>query len=178
VTAIETFWCERLRAERLRPGHLDLLCRMHADGRVMATLGGVRSEAETRQFLERNLQHWERYGYGLWLFRDRSDHRFVGRGGLRHVQIGGRDQVELAYALDADCWGKGLATEIAAAVLAAGFGPLSLAEVVCFALTTNRASRRVMEKSGFRFEGELLHAGWPHVLYRLSASDWRQFRRA
>lgn len=54
--AIETFWSERLRAERLHPEHLDLLCQMHADSRVMATLGGVRSEAETRQFLDRNLQ--------------------------------------------------------------------------------------------------------------------------
>ncbi len=36
-------------------------------------------------------------------------------------------------------------------------------------LPTNRASRRVMEKAGFGYERDTVHAGLPHVLYRLPA---------
>jgi RimJ/RimL family protein N-acetyltransferase len=66
-----------------------------------------------------------------------------------------------------ELWGKGLATEIARALLKIGFEHLGLAQLVAFTITTNHASRRVMEKVGFTFERELAHAGLPHVLYRI-----------
>lgn len=37
-----------------------------------------------------------------------------------------------------------------------------------FTLTTNRASERVMAKAGLRRDREIVHAGLPHVLYRLA----------
>ena len=43
------------------------------------------------------------------------------------------------------------------------------ADIVSFALPTNRASRRVMEKVGFKYERDILHLNLPHVLYRLVA---------
>jgi RimJ/RimL family protein N-acetyltransferase len=179
----ETLRTDRLIGRRLRAADFDDLARMHRDPRVMATLapagapnGGLLSDDETRRFLRRNLEHWDRHGYGLWLFRDRADGRFVGRGGLKRTSVDGRDEVELAYAVMADYWGRGLATEMAEAVLAAGFERLGLPEIVCFTLTTNRASQRVMEKAGFVYEREIVHAGLPHVLYRLTAGEWRSTR--
>ncbi len=80
--------------------------------------------------------------------------------------LGGADEVELAYAVMAEFWGRGLASEMALASLQLGFAHLGLAEIVAFTLTTNAASRRVMEKIGFRFERDIVHAGLPHVLYR------------
>ena len=142
----------------------------------MATLsadGSPLLEEETRRSLRRHLDHWDRHGYGLWIFRDRADGRFVGYCGLKHTEAGGKDEVELAYAVMADDWGRGLATEMAEAVLRVGFEHLGLAEVVCFTLTTNRASRRVMEKAGFRYERDIVHVGLPHVFYRLTAAEWR-----
>jgi RimJ/RimL family protein N-acetyltransferase len=40
-------------------------------------------------------------------------------------------------------------------------------------MVENRASRRVMEKLGFEYEREVVHANLPHVLYRLSTSSPR-----
>ena len=175
---VERFRTERLNAERLRDDHFDELRRMHRDRRVMATLGppgapdGILSDEETRQFLRRHLDHWERYGYGLWAFWDKADGQFVGRAGLYNTHVGGSDEVELAYALMAEYWGRGLATEMARAILSVAFERLGMEELVCFTLTTNRASQRVMEKVGFEYERDVVHAGQPHVLYRLSASGW------
>jgi ribosomal-protein-alanine N-acetyltransferase len=160
----------RLSAEALSPDHVIELCRMHSDPGVMATLGGTRSDEETRAFLRGNLDHWAEHGFGLFVFRNRTSGAFVGRGGLRHVDLGGKDEVELAYALKSAFWGKGLATEMAASVLRLGIDKLGLTDIVAFTLTTNIASRRVMEKLGFRFERDILHAGLPHVVFRNAAA--------
>src|SRR5262249_60824821 len=164
MNLIDSFTTDRLAAERLRADHFENLCRMDGDARVMATLNGVRTAEQTRKYLDTNLAHWDRHGFGLWVFRDRADGRYAGRGGLRHVAVEGRDEVEVSYALMPDFWGRGLATEIARASVAIAFGPLGLAELVCFTLPTNRASQRVMVKAGFRYEGDITHAGLPHVL--------------
>lgn len=169
---IEQLITDRLILNRFRETDLGDLERMHSDPRVMKTLGGVRSNAQTQLFLEQALDHWEEHGFGLWAFRDRASRQFAGRGGLRHVQIGGSDEVELAYALLPDYWRRGLATEASTAILNVAFGPLGLAQVACFTLPTNLESRRVMEKLGFTFERELIHSDLPHVLFRLDVGSW------
>lgn len=144
---------------------------MHQDPRVMATLGGLRSTEQTRHFLHENLDHWIRHGYGLWVFRDKGEDRFVGRGGLRQVIVGGTHEVEVAYAVMAEFWGKGVATEMATVSLEVAFAHLGLRDIVAFTLPTNHASRRVMEKVGFLYERDIIHAGLPHVLYRIRRED-------
>jgi [ribosomal protein S5]-alanine N-acetyltransferase len=172
MESIHTFCTDRLLAERLRLEGLDELRRMHHDPRVMATLGGVRSDDQTQQFLHDNLRHWDRHGYGLWMFRAKTDGQFVGRGGLRNVHVGGNDEVELAYALMATFWGSGLATEMAEAILTVAFTQLDLTDIVAFTLVTNQASRRVMEKVGCTFERDIIHASLPHVLYRIKRQEY------
>lgn len=168
--AMERFCTDRLRAERLRPDHAGLLTLMHGDERVMATLGGVRTPAETDAYLAANLDHWERCGFGLWILRNRAG-RFVGRAGIRRVDIEGNEETEIAYALMPEFWGRGRAGEIARALLAIGFARLGLPDMVAFTLQENRASRRVMEKLGLRFERAFDYCDLPHVLYRGARED-------
>ncbi|MGH7054753.1 MAG: GNAT family N-acetyltransferase, partial [Stellaceae bacterium] len=102
--SLERFGTSRLHAERLRAEHLAALLALHANPRMMATLGGVRSEAQTRAYLAANLDHWEHYGFGLWMLRDRAG-RLAGRAGLRRVAITGAQETEIAYALLPEFWG-------------------------------------------------------------------------
>ena len=162
------FETERLIARRLSASHFPDLCRMHRDARVMATLGGIRSDSATRMYLDANLKHWEEHGFGLCALFEKSG-QFAGRAGLRRVEVGGAMEVELAYSLVAECWGVGLATEIGKALIAIGFGQLGFPDIVCFTFSTNHASRRVMEKLGFAYERDIQHGGHPHVLFRLMA---------
>ena len=160
-----SFTTKRLAAARLSIADFDTLCAMHRDPAVMATLGGIRRPARTRAFLGANLRHWEEYGFGLWIFRDKVDGRFVGRGGLRHVVLNGQPEVEINYALMPSFWGQGLATEIATASVDLGTR-LGLSSLVAFTVPDNRGSRHVMEKLGFGYERDILYTGVPHVLYR------------
>jgi RimJ/RimL family protein N-acetyltransferase len=164
--SLDHFQTARIRAERLRPDHLAELCAMHRDRRVMATLGGLRSDAATRNYLAANLNHWERHGYGLWVLRDEVG-RFLGRAGIRHLIIEGEPEIELAYSFLTDHWGRGLATEIASALLRMAWTHLGLPNLVSYTGLANFASQRVLQKVGFSFERALDYEGEPCLLYRI-----------
>jgi RimJ/RimL family protein N-acetyltransferase len=162
----------RLRLRRMGPVDFDALAAMHADPRAMAPLGGVRSDRETRAYLDRALGQWGHDGFGLWTVRG-VDGRFLGRGGLRRTTVAGRDEVELAYALVPEAWGQGLATELARESTRIGFTALASDALVALAAPANAASRRVLAKTGFQEEGEVAHGDAPHLLARLRRDDWR-----
>ena len=173
MNALDKIETPRLHLCRMSAEDLDDLTRMHLDARVMATLGGVRSPAVTVEWLGRQLDHWRQHGFGLWMARDRATGQFVGRGGLHHVEIDGRDEIEVGYAFLTEFWGRGLATELARESVRVAFAELHLPEIVCFTLPTNRASQRVMQKAGFRYERDLTYKDLPHVFYRLHSSKWQ-----
>ena len=154
------------------PAEFANIRRLHGDPRVMATLsadGNTFSEVQTRAFLKNAAEHWKLHGFGLWVFRERPDGEFVGYGGIKHAVVEGRDEIELAYAIRSDYWGKGFATEISIASLKLGFDLMHLDRIVAFTLPHNHASRGVMEKCGFTYQRDIVHAGLPHVLYVLDA---------
>lgn len=137
------------------------------DPAVMATLGGLRSEKETMAYALAQEDHWERHGFGWWMAFLRDTGAFVGRGGLRRLEIEGVLEIEVGYALLPRFWGRGFATEIADAAVRVGTEYLRLPRLVGITLTENDASGRVLEKVGFRDERELTWASLPHVLYVL-----------
>jgi RimJ/RimL family protein N-acetyltransferase len=167
-----------MTARPIEADDLNALVAMYQDPRVMATLGGLRNRRQTQENLGRHLNHWRQHGFGIWMFFHREDGQFVGRGGLQHVTVDDRSEVELAYAVRAEFWNQGLATEMAAGSLAVAFEDLQRTDVVAFTLPTNTGSRRVMEKSGFQYEKDITHAELPHVLYRLSQESWLTGRSA
>src|SRR2546425_7848806 len=92
--SIDEIYTPRLHLVRIRDSDLADLCRMYVDERVTATLGGLRSEEQTRELLGRHLAHWEEHGFGRWVARDRATAQFAGRGGLQRMAVGGREEVE------------------------------------------------------------------------------------
>ena len=164
---VEGLRTEHLLLRRPVPEDVADLVVLHLDEQVMATLGGVRTPEQTREYHQQMLDHWQQHGFGLWIACDLETGRFAGRGGLRHTEFDGRDEVEVAYTLAREFWGRGLATEMAAESVRVAFEELRLADLVCYTLTTHLASRRVMEKVGFRFERHGERDGHPLVFYRL-----------
>jgi [ribosomal protein S5]-alanine N-acetyltransferase len=166
---LERFETARMVLERLALVHAPEQTRLLLDPRVAATLW-PRPEPPTRadilDGLVAKVEHWERHGFGMWMLRDRETGEMVGRGGLQYTYTAGLNDVEAGWAIVPERWGQGLATELANACVEVGFGQLDLLEIVAFTLPTNAASRRVMQKAGFGYEREIVHAGLPHVLYR------------
>lgn len=164
----------RLVGERIDSRHFDEICLLHRDPRVMAMLsadGQPVPDQMTRAGLERHMGHWERHGFGFWVFRAKEDGRFVGRGGLGQYEVEGEEMAGLSYAVVWAEWGRGYATEMARASVEAGFEGLGLEWVGSWTLGKNEASKRVMEKLGFRYEKPIEFAGLPHLFFRLR-KEW------
>ncbi len=70
--------------------------------------------------------------------------------GAVSLEARGQDRLTLGYALAPEAWGKGLASEAVEAMVEAGFVLTNAVEIVASARVENAASRRVLEKAGFR----------------------------
>lgn len=143
------------------------LNRLHQNEKAMARLGGVRPAEKNRQYLHDSIAHWQKQGFGLWIFRTKEN-AFIGRGGLRYVTLQEVAEIEVAYALMPEYWGQGLATEIAKLSIQVASTNLKLNSIICYTEETHEASRRVMAKTGFLYEKTLFLYESPHVIYRLS----------
>lgn len=124
------------------------------------------SRADLERMARRDQAHWERHGYGPWAFRERDSGEFVGRGGLAWATVGGEREVELPWAVTPAFQNRGYATEMAMAALDIA-REAGLERVVSLTLPSNLASRRIMEKIGLNYSGEIEHVGMTHVLYLL-----------
>jgi ribosomal-protein-alanine N-acetyltransferase len=161
---------------RLRPvageDYADL-CALFGDPAVMRYInhGVGRTVEETRAHTERMVQHWEEHGFGMWALHHKADGEFVGRCGFRFLDD--TALVELGYTLHQRFWGQGLAVEAGRACLEYAFQHLEHDRIVAITLEENLASRRVMEKLGFQFEGPAHYYKTDVVLYALRKADWR-----
>jgi [ribosomal protein S5]-alanine N-acetyltransferase len=112
-----------------------------------------------------------RLGYAQWRVAERATGRLVGIAGLQPLD-GGPD-VELTYALVPEAWGRGYATEAAAAALGYAFGEAGLERVVGIARPENGASVAVLRKLGLRALGEAEYWGKRWEKFEVAADDWR-----
>ena len=143
---------------------LEDLCRVFGDPRVGATLGGVRDRANVRATIARWRGNWERFGFGVWLFRG-PDAALLGWSGFGPAEAIRPGAVELLYGFAPECWGRGLATRLSRRALEALARVAPDTDLVGYTLTTNLASQRVLTKLGFERRGEFERAGLPHVLF-------------
>ena len=125
-----------------------------------------RAEAAVREAVE----GLGRHGFGLWIADEKDDAGpMVGFCGLRHLDH--EPDVEILYGISPPHWGRGLATEVALAVLGYGFGRAGLARILGIADAANAPSRRVLEKLGMAFEGYVVHEGRREARYSIRPQD-------
>lgn len=153
---------------RLVPWQLDdwlLLRPIAADPEVMRYISGGKPwpDERIREFVGRQIDHFDRLGYCLWKLLLKDTSAMIGFCGLQPLD--GTAEIEIGWWLARGSWGQGLATEAARAALRDGFERAGLARIVAVALAANRASIHVMEKLGMKYEREMIHRGFDVVLY-------------
>jgi RimJ/RimL family protein N-acetyltransferase len=119
----------------------------------------------------RILEHWNLRGHGQWALELKDEGRLFGYCGLRYLPD--TREVELLYGTDKDYWGRGLITEAARASLRYGFEGLKLDRVMAVTAHENFGSRRVMEKSGLRYEKDAHYFQIDCVYYALDREHYR-----
>ncbi len=89
------------------------------------------------------------YNHGRWAVHIKNTLGFIGWCGLKNRPE--RNEVDLGYRFIKSSWGKGYATEAAAACIKYGFKKLHLPRIVGRAMPDNTASLKVLEKCGMQY---------------------------
>ena len=147
---------ERLRLRSLEQDDAEGLFTIYGDAETMRHVGRtgrpVVDVAAAQRAVESLRGNEAANGFSLWALDEREGDRLVGVAGLAMVE-GVGPEVEAAYILRSDRWGRGYATEALRAVLEIGHEQLGLARIVALAYPENDPSRRVMEKAGMQPDG-------------------------
>jgi ribosomal-protein-alanine N-acetyltransferase len=166
MTPIET---ERLR---LRPFHddasdLDAMLAVLGDARSMRYHPAPFDRERVRGWIERQLERYERDGFGLLVIEDRSTGELIGDCGPTVQEADGESFVELGWHVLRARQGQGVATEAGAACRDAAFASLDAPFLISLIRPENHPSRRVAEKLGFEIWRGTIRAGWGHLICRL-----------
>lgn len=172
---------QRVGLRDFRTGDVDDALAIDGDERVTRWLSfDVRNRIQTLAMLEGAIlraQAEPRTEYYLAV-TDSGD-RLVG---FVRLALGGVRAAELGYAVHADHWGRGYATDATRTLIDFAFDTLDLHRITAAVGPENAASIAVVRRLGMRYEGRLrdhVHANgaWrDSLLYSVLAPEWPTVR--
>ena len=128
---------------------------------------GPNTLEQTQEFMQRKMASQRmlpRAEYELAVVLKETN-RVIGGVGLR-VSRPQHFAGDMGYVFNPNHWGHGYCTEAAGALLAFGLGELNLHRIYATCDPENRASARVMEKIGMKYEGLLRDYTWEKGKWR------------
>lgn len=168
------FTTDRLIIREYKRGDIDDFLYVVRQPEVRATTYGIpedypRSRAKKWfRFLRDNMRKLESFEFGMFL---RDTQEYIGNVGLINISRS-HNHADITYYIDTAHRGQGLTTEAALKMLEFGFSALGFEKISGVCMSSNPASRRVMEKIGMKYEGtsrsELLKNGVYYDIDRLS----------
>jgi ribosomal-protein-alanine N-acetyltransferase len=150
----------RLLLHPMQANDFDDLLLIFTDPKVMAAFDSLPfNHQQMEHWLQGNLDHQVKYGYGLFSVILKANGSLIGDCGLELMDMDGVQVAELGYDFRSDYWNQGFATEAATAVRDYAFQVLGLPQLVSLIRVGNSASRRVAEKLGMQYLNEFTRYG-------------------
>jgi ribosomal-protein-alanine N-acetyltransferase len=163
---------ERLLLRELNADDAEDFYRLNLNPNVIRYTGDAafRNVEEAKAFLE-NYADYIINGYGRWAVIHKARHEFIGWCGLKYDSAS--DETDIGFRFFEEEWNKGFATESARACIDYGFTKINLETIIGRAMSENKASINVLEKTGLKFVSEfrfdLNHQG---VIYKIENKEW------
>ena len=165
-----------LRLPRLED--LDPWAAMMADDETARFIGGVTPRAVVWRGLMTMIGSWHATGFAMFSVIEKATGRWVGRLGPWMPE--GWPGPEVGWAIVRECWGRGYATEGAAAAMDWAFDELGWIDVIHSIDPQNVSSQQVARKLGSsnRGPGRLPppYADAPIELWGQTRDEWRRRR--
>jgi [ribosomal protein S5]-alanine N-acetyltransferase len=145
---------------------LEALLLIFTDPKVMAAFNHPPfTHEQMERWLQRNLDHQNEFGYGLFSILLRESGELIGDCGLEQMEDQGA--AELGYDLRSEFWNQGFASEAACAVRDHAFNVLKLPRLISLIRVGNLPSKRVAEKVGMTLAEEFTRYGTQYWKYSL-----------
>jgi ribosomal-protein-alanine N-acetyltransferase len=167
---------ERLILRPMNETDIDAVYKMRRDNEIMRFIREpVTNRDEAENWINLISSRWAKDKIGFCSLIEKNSGNFAGWCGLWELKESG--EIEVGYAIAREFWGKGYASESAAAFLEYGFNKLNLEKIVAVAREENTASRRVMEKIGMNFDYVGKFYGRDLVHYSITREEFLTQRR-
>ena len=134
--------------------------------------GADASLETTRRRIAMYMEHQTAHRFSKWIMFDRATGEPVGDAGL--LVLKGSGNIDLGFRLARRYWGQGLATQVASAWIRAAFVDFRLNHLTAIAHPQNHASRRVLEKVGFRVQEVGQVVGMDAISFSLDVEDFQR----
>lgn len=141
---------ERLYLRELIQADYNDLCKILQDEETMYAYEGAFSDREVREWLDRQISRYRRWGFGLWAVVLKESGEVIGQCGLTMQPWKGREVLEIGYLFQRAYWHQGYATEAARACRKYAFEVLDAGEVCSIIRDTNTASQKVALRNGMK----------------------------
>ena len=109
---------------------------------------GAFNDAETKEWLDRQISRYQKWGFGLWAIVLKETDEMIGQCGLTMQPWKDKEVLEIGYLLQREYWHQGYATEAAKACKKYAFEVLNANEVCSIIRDTNVASQNVAVRNG------------------------------
>jgi ribosomal-protein-alanine N-acetyltransferase len=165
---MQVYETERLRVRYLEDSDLPDFYAICSDPVVMQYMdaGEPLTEEQTALWIRKSRANYSDHGFGCMAVINKQNDAFIGFCGLVYAP-GSRD-VEIIYALAQPYWGRGLASEVAGAMINFGFEQCGLTEILATIDPQNTNSSKIAEKLGMTFLGERPDEdGTPVLFYQI-----------
>ena len=160
---------DRLILREMSQADFPDLCKILQDEEVMYAYEHAFSDAEVQEWLDRQLQRYREYGFGLWAVILKETGKMIGQCGLTMQDSGSGSVLEVGYLFQKAIWHHGYATEAAVACKDYAFTVLKAAEVYSIIRDSNLPSQAVAKRNGMTAHGTLVKhyhgMDMPHLLF-------------
>lgn len=142
------FETERLYLRELNENDFNSLSEILQDDETMFAYEGAFSDSEVREWLDRQITRYRKWGYGLWAVILKENNKLIGQCGLTIQQWKETEVLEIGYLFNKTYWHNGYAIEAAKACKNYAFEVLKAKEVCSIIRDTNIASQKVATNNG------------------------------
>ena len=164
---------ERLFLRELSWDDWEALCAILQDEETMYAYEGAFSDVMVREWLERQLSRYEKWGFGLWAVILKESGALIGQCGLTMQPWKDGEVLEIGYLLNRAYWHKGFVAECAAACKEYAFQVLKAEEVTSIIRDNNLASQKVALRNGMEptktFVKHYHGIDMPHIIFSIKS---------
>jgi len=160
---------ERTFLREIAQSDFDELCIILQDIDVMYAYEHAFSDEEVTNWLNKNIERYNKNGYGLWAVIHKGTNIFLGQCGLTIQNINGKEYLEIGYLFKRNYWHKGYATEAAFGCKRYAFEILKAEKVYSIIRDNNIASQNVAKRIGMEKMDTIMkhyyNMDMPHYIY-------------
>ena len=166
---------QRLILREMTEDDFEALYKVLSDSDIMQHYPHTFDEARVRNWINRNIERYQVFGFGLWAVCLKETGEMIGDCGLTMQRINGQIKPEIGYHIRADQQRKGYAKEAAIAVRDWTFTNTPFNTVCSYMKAANTPSRNTAMSYGCRLVDQYAEeAGGILYVYAISRAEWER----